>query len=120
MPFYIVLRLLGPDWGYIVNDITGGAAGNSERSAYFFNKKRVQFAGLAGEIVLRDDLTAGSDIKQLKRTPYITGFQAGWKKFAMINLHLHPLQLCVHVRRGAGLQERYEVSLHGLQGLGCG
>lgn len=87
---YIVMRLLGPDWGYIVNDITEGAAGNSERSAYVFNKKRVQFAGLAGEIVLWDDLTAGSDIKQLKRTPYITGFQAGWKKFAMINLHLHP------------------------------
>ena len=62
---YIVMRLLGPDWCYNVNDITEGAAGNSERSAYIFNKKRVQFAGLAGEIVLWDDLTAGSDIKQL-------------------------------------------------------
>lgn len=87
---YIVMRLLGDDWGYLVNDITEGDSGNSERSCYIFNKKRVQLAGLAGEIVLWDDLTQISSIKQLKRTPYITGFTAGWKTFAMINLHLHP------------------------------
>jgi hypothetical protein len=40
--------------------------------------------------VLWPDITKGSNIKQLKRTPYITGFKAGWKSFAMINLHLHP------------------------------
>lgn len=87
---YIILRLLGDDWGYLVNDITEGNSGNSERSCYLFNKKRVQLAGLAGEIVLWDDLTQISSIKQLKRTPYVTGFTAGWKTFAMINLHLHP------------------------------
>lgn len=86
----IVMRLLGDDWRYLVNDITEGDSGNSERSCYIFNKKRVQLAGLAGEIVLWDDLTQISSIKQLKRTPYITGFTAGWKTFAMINLHLHP------------------------------
>ncbi len=87
---YIIMRLLGDDWGYLVNDITEGDSGNSERSCYIFNRKRVQLAGLAGEIVLWDDLTQISSIKQLKRTPYITGFTAGWKTFAMINLHLHP------------------------------
>jgi endonuclease/exonuclease/phosphatase family metal-dependent hydrolase len=87
---HILLRLLGKDWGYLVNDITEGDAGNSERSCYIFNKKRVQLAGLAGEIVLWDDLTRHSNIKQLKRTPYITGFTAGWKTFALINIHLHP------------------------------
>jgi endonuclease/exonuclease/phosphatase family metal-dependent hydrolase len=86
----IVLRLLGEDWGYLVNDITEGAAGNSERSCYIFNRKRVQLAGLAGEIVLWDALTQHSPVKQLKRTPYMTGFTAGWKTFAMIDLHLHP------------------------------
>ena len=86
----IIMRLLGNDWGYLVNDITEGNAGNSERSCYIFNKKRVQLAGLAGEIVLWDTLTATSEIKQLKRTPYITGFTAGWKTFALINVHLHP------------------------------
>lgn len=87
---HIILRLLGDDWGYLVNDITEGTAGNSERSCYVFNNKRVQLAGLAGEIVLWDDLTQHSTIKQLKRTPYITGFRAGWKTFALLNVHLHP------------------------------
>jgi endonuclease/exonuclease/phosphatase family metal-dependent hydrolase len=86
----IVMRLLGSQWDYLVNDITDGTDGNSERSAYLYNCDRVDLGGLGGEIVLWDDLTAGSTVKQLKRTPYITGFKAGWKTFAMINLHLHP------------------------------
>ena len=86
----IVMRILGSDWDYLINDITDGYSGNSERSAYLFNNKRLRLSGLAGEIVLWPEITNGSDIKQLKRTPYITGFKAGWKSFAMINLHLHP------------------------------
>ena len=86
----LIMRLLGDDWSMLVNDITGGRDGNSERSAYLFNTKRVEFAGLAGEIALWDDLTKNSQIKQLKRTPYITGFRAAWKTFAIVNLHLHP------------------------------
>jgi hypothetical protein len=84
------MKLLGEEWAYLINDITEGTAGNSERSCFIFNTKRVAFAGLAGEIVLWDDLTRNSPVKQLKRTPYITGFNAGWKTFAIINLHLHP------------------------------
>ena len=87
---HIVMKLLGDDWSYIINDITEGDAGNRERSAYVFNKKRVDFAGLAGEIVLWNDITSGSSVKQLKRTPYMTGFRAGWKTFALICLHLEP------------------------------
>ena len=86
----IIMRLLGDNWDFIVNDITNGRDGNSERSAYLFNTQRVKLSGLAGEISLWDDLTANSDLKQLKRAPYITGFCAGWKSFAMVNLHLHP------------------------------
>lgn len=86
----ILSKILGPDWTYIVNDVTEGTDGNRERSAYIFNKSRVEFAGLAGEIVLWDDLTVGSSLKQLKRTPYITGFTAGWKTFAIVCIHLEP------------------------------
>ncbi len=86
----IIMRILGSDWDYIINDITDGTSGNSERSAYLFNNKRVRLSGLAGEIVLWPDITQESEIKQVKRTPYITGFKAGWKSIAMINLHLHP------------------------------
>ena len=86
----LLMRILGSDWDFIVNDITNGNDGNSERSAYLFNKERVQLSGLAGEITLWDELTEGSEVKQLKRAPYITGFKSGWKTFAMVNLHLHP------------------------------
>ncbi len=93
----IVMRILGSGWDYIINDITDGDDGNSERSAYLFNNKRVRLSGLAGEIVLWPEITDGSEITQLKRTPYITGFKAGWKSFAMINLHLQPNKNDAHV-----------------------
>ncbi|MCB0572405.1 MAG: endonuclease/exonuclease/phosphatase family protein [Phaeodactylibacter sp.] len=86
----ILMRLLGDNWGYLINDITEGVAGNSERFAFVFDKRRVEFSGLAGEIVLWDELTGNRSLKQLKRTPYITGFTAGWKTFAIINVHLNP------------------------------
>lgn len=87
---HIVMRILGADWDYLVNDITDGQDGNSERSAYLFNRKRLRMSGLAGEIVLWPALTEDSLVKQLKRTPYMTGFRAGWKSFVLVNLHLHP------------------------------
>ena len=86
----IVMRLLGNHWSYLLTDITEGTAGNSERFAYIFDTRRVTFAGLAGEIVIWDELTKESPLKQLKRTPYITAFEASWKKFALINVHLQP------------------------------
>ncbi len=88
----IVMRLLGPNWRYLINDITEGAAGNSERSGYIYNTRRLRPSGLAGEVGLWDEITEGSPLglKQLKRAPYMTGFIAGWKRFAMVNLHLHP------------------------------
>ena len=86
----IVMRLLGSNWTYIITDITEGGDGNRERFAYVYDKRRVQFTGLSGEIVLWDDITRLSNMKQLKRTPHITGFKAGWKSFAILNLHLQP------------------------------
>ncbi len=88
----IVMRLLGPNWRYLINDITEGAAGNSERSGYIYNTRRLRPSGLAGEVGLWHEITSDSPLglKQLKRAPYMTGFIAGWKRFAMVNLHLHP------------------------------
>jgi len=86
----IVMRLLGRNWEYMVADITEGTDGNSERFAYLYDSRRVQISGLAGEIVLWDEITADSEITQLKRTPFITGFKSGWKSFAIINVHLQP------------------------------
>jgi len=86
------MKLLGSHWKFIINDITEGNDGNDERFAYLYDSRRVEFTGLAGEIVLWKELTKDStdQLFQLKRTPYITGFRAGWKSFAIINLHLQP------------------------------
>ncbi len=86
----IIMRLLGSNWDYLINDMTGGTAGNMERFAYIYDKRRVNFSGLAGEIVLWDEISSARMIRQLKRTPFITGFKAGWKSFAIINVHLNP------------------------------
>lgn len=85
-----IMRILGHDWDYLINDITDGTSGNSERSAYVYNTRRVRFSGLAGELVLPDKLTAATAVKQFVRTPYITGFTAGWKSFVVLCLHLSP------------------------------
>lgn len=85
-----IMRLLGSDWSYLVSDITDGASGNRERSCYIYNEKRVVPSGLVGEITLWPELTEGAALRQLKRTPYMTGFKAGWKRFTLVNLHLHP------------------------------
>jgi len=87
--FNQLMQLLGKNWEYVINDITEGRSGNKERSAYVYNKHRVSFAGLAGEIVIQPE-KVGNKIAQLKRSPFMTGFKAGWKKFALINVHLHP------------------------------
>lgn len=93
----ILMRLLGDDWRYVINDMTDGDDGNSERSGYIYNARRVEHGGLAGEISIWPKLLvdhprpAGAPVlDRLKRAPYITGFRAGWKDFALINLHLHP------------------------------
>jgi endonuclease/exonuclease/phosphatase family metal-dependent hydrolase len=86
----IIAQLLGNDWEYMINDMTEGDDGNSERSAYLYNKNTVNFARVAGELVLWDTLTEHSSVKQLVRNPYLVGFQSGWKRFMLVNLHLHP------------------------------
>jgi len=79
----ILANILGEGWSYIINDVTEGNAGNMERSAILYNKKRVNFNGFSGELVVAQ----GS---QLKRTPHITGFLTAWKHFSIINVHLDP------------------------------
>jgi len=47
-----VRRLLGPDWDYIATDVTEGASGNKERMAFLFNRSKVSFCNVAGELTL--------------------------------------------------------------------
>ena len=79
----ILANILGDHWSCVINDVTEGSAGNSERSAILYNTKRVDFSGFSGELVTDSAV-------QLKRTPHITGFLTAWKHFSIINIHLDP------------------------------
>lgn len=80
-------RLLGPNWDYFVNDQTTGSAGNNERMAYFFNRNKVAFRNLIGELVYPpEELLNG--IAQPSRTPFFASFQAGWFRFTLCSAHI--------------------------------
>jgi endonuclease/exonuclease/phosphatase family metal-dependent hydrolase len=80
-------RFLGPTWSVMMSDVTAGHRGNTERSAYLYDTRRVQPSGLAGEIVLppTDD---GDPQEQFDRTPYLVGFIAGGERFALLTAHI--------------------------------
>lgn len=80
----IIDRLGRRDWDYIVTDITEGTSGNQERMAFVFNKHRITFANLAGEVVL-----PGTSDRQFARTPFVASFQAGWFKFNLCTVHMY-------------------------------
>jgi endonuclease/exonuclease/phosphatase family metal-dependent hydrolase len=87
----IVMTLLGKDFSYIITDITEGKSGNKERFGYIFDTRRVRHSGLSGELVIPPEMSENNKyFKQLKRTPSITGFESGWKKFSVVGLHLQP------------------------------
>lgn len=101
-----LVRLLGPDWDYIVSDTTEGSGGNLERLAFLFNKDRIQFKRMVGEVVLPktqritsikkipdpndpDEEIEVIDGLQFARTPYLASFQAGWFKFVLCTVHIY-------------------------------
>lgn len=49
-----LLRILGPSWTYIATDVTDGSAGNKERMAFLYNRKKVFFRNIAGELTLKE------------------------------------------------------------------
>jgi len=85
-PLRRLLNLLGPNWDYFVTDVTEGGPGNRERQAFLYNKNKVQFRNLVGEITLaKENLIDG---KQIARTPYFASFQAGWFRFTLVSVHI--------------------------------
>ena len=80
----LIDRLGRRDWDYIVTDITEGSSGNQERMAYVYNKHKVSFGRMAGEVVL-----PGTKGRQLARTPFLASFQAGWFKFNLCTVHMY-------------------------------
>lgn len=88
-PLQHLQEILGPWWSYLVTDVTLGAAGNAERMAYLYDRRKVGFTGMAAELVLPKARNARSEPVQLARSPYLAGFQAGWAYLTLATVHLY-------------------------------
>ena len=82
-PLQNLQRLLGNWWDFLVTDVTLGTSGNSERLAYLYDRRKVDFMGLAAELVLP------GNVLQLARTPYIAGFRTGWAYLTLATVHIY-------------------------------
>ncbi len=96
-----VMDILGPQWDYIATDVTDySLGGNGERMTFVYDRRKVWFQNIAGEIVLpkhmliskveveedEDTFVAG---KQFRRTPFVASFQSGWFKFDICTVHMY-------------------------------
>lgn len=88
-PLQRLQRLLGSWWDFLVTDVTLGSSGNSERMAYLYDRRKVSFTGLAAELVLPKDKGAKEEPLQMARSPYITGFRAGWAYLTLATVHIY-------------------------------
>ena len=85
--------LLGGWSKYVVTDVTEAASGNGEWMAFVYDRRRVAFGGLAGEIAIPPE-KVDTEVLQFARTPFACGFKAGWA----------PIDLCtVHIYHGEGV-----------------
>ena len=83
-----LVSLLNLNWDYFVSDSTDGTAGGGERMAFLYDKSKLSFKKMSGEIVLpKNKLIDGS--LQFARTPYCIAFQAGWFKFILTTVHIY-------------------------------
>ena len=83
-----LMYLLGYKWDYIITDSTDGGAGGWERQAFVYDKSKITFKRMAGEIVLPVDKLIDGKL-QFARTPYTVSFQAGWFKFVLTTVHIY-------------------------------
>jgi hypothetical protein len=83
---------LGRTWKFVASDVTEGSAGNQERLVFLFDRRKIRFSGVAGEIVIPpSEDSQGKTLapsNQLARTPNIVGFEAGWFRFMLSTVHI--------------------------------
>jgi len=88
----LLMQALGPEWGWILTDLTRGSAGNQERIAFVFDLRRVKPSGLAAELVVpieaETTLTEAGLKTQFARTPYAVSFESQGATFTLVTLHV--------------------------------
>lgn len=92
-PLNKLLRILGSEYEYILTDVTHySLGGNQERLGFIFDRNKVRFTGIAGEIVLPKHLTISDETKdgrQFARTPFGVEFRSGWFQFNFSTVHIY-------------------------------
>ncbi|MGE0315927.1 MAG: endonuclease/exonuclease/phosphatase family protein [Lautropia sp.] len=92
-PLQRLRRLLGSWWDFLVTDLTLVSAGSPERMAYLYDRRKVNFTGLAAELVLPRPRGADKDPQkvelQFARSPYLAGFRAGWAYLTLGTVHIY-------------------------------
>lgn len=90
-----LMSILGGNWSVIFTDVTEGTAGNGERMAFIYDKRKVHFGGLMGELVLPPISIKNEQGKretippsQIVRTPLMCGFKVGWTDFILTTVHI--------------------------------
>lgn len=89
------MKLLGPDWAFLMTDVNNSGSGNYERLAFIYDTRKVKLSGLACEIVvphevLEANLMIGVDAlqRQFVRTPYAVSFFSGGRTFVLLTMHV--------------------------------
>ncbi|WP_298507481.1 endonuclease/exonuclease/phosphatase family protein [uncultured Kordia sp.] len=92
-PLKKLMRILGGSYDYILTDTTHSSlGGNQERLGFIYDKSKVRFTGVAGEIVLPERLLISevtNKKRQFSRTPFGVEFQSGWFKFTFSTVHIY-------------------------------
>ena len=90
-PLKQLMRLLGPNYDYIVTDVGEQDGGNNERLGFIYNRSKVRFKGVAGEMVLpvRDLIAFKDKNLQPARSPFGCEFMAGWFRFLFTTVHIY-------------------------------
>ena len=84
-----VMRILGPDWAYVVTDVTEGGPGNGERLCLIHDRGAPARRARRGDrgAGSTDGVVVGALDRQFARTPYAVSFAAGQKAFTLVTLH---------------------------------
>ena len=87
-----LMNWLGSNWAFLMTDVNIGAAGNSERMAFIFDRRRVEMSGLACELVVPEEwlneIGTNALRRQFARTPYAVSFRCGKQTFILVTLHV--------------------------------
>lgn len=85
-----VLQYLGPYWEAVYSDVTEDWGGNWERLAFVYDKRAVQFGGLAGSGIPPRKKIADEYVsyESFWRAPYSVAFRSGNFDFVAITAHL--------------------------------